>query len=158
MFLNIFATRLKINIRNKQAIGWSLLFSLALGTLFYAAFSSIYEDAKSTCVRVAVVESADASGSDESADVAGGVDVSGLGTVSMSEMLKELEYEDGKKMLDVVETDYDGAVELLKKDKDDKDAIKGIIDIRDIENIKLILPGEKKVESAAFTSSNGIEE
>nr|MCR5624079.1 ABC transporter permease [Lachnospiraceae bacterium] len=228
-----------------QAIGWSLLFSLALGTLFYAAFSSIYEDAKSTCVRVAVVESADVAGSVESADAAGDAkgadgadaagdakgadgadaagdakgadgadaagdakgangadaagdakgtkaaksvesaegtgnkgstestgaaegagsadiagitDFTGTGTVNMCEMLKELEYEDGKKMLDVVETDYDGAVELLKKDKDDKDAIKGIIDIRDIEDIKLILPGEKKVESAAFVSSSGIDE
>ena len=77
MFLNVFATRLKINIRNKQAIGWSLLFSLALGTLFYAAFNSIYDNAKNTCVRVAVVESEDAA--------------------LNSEMLKELEYEDGKR-------------------------------------------------------------
>ena len=109
MFLNVFATRLKINIRNKQAIGWSLLFSLALGTLFYAAFNSIYDNAKNTCVRVAVVESEDAA--------------------LNSEMLKELEYEDGKKMLEVVEVQCEEAKELLKKDEDDKDKVKGIIDI-----------------------------
>lgn len=138
MFLNVFATRLKINIRNKQAIGWSLLFSLALGTLFYAAFNSIYDNAKNTCVRVAVVESEDAA--------------------LNSEMLKELEYEDGKKMLEVVEVQCDEAKELLKKDEDDKDKVKGIIDIRNVEDIKLILPHEKKIESAAFISSGGIEE
>ncbi|MCR4717228.1 MAG: ABC transporter permease [Lachnospiraceae bacterium] len=141
MFLNVFINRLKINLRNKEAIGWSLIFSLALGTLFYCAFNSIYENAKSTEVKVAVIES------DES-----------FANFNMTDMLKELEYEDGTKMLDITEADYDEAVKLLKASKDDENEIKGAIDLRDMEDIRLILPGEKQVESAAFRSSGGIEE
>jgi hypothetical protein len=82
MFLNIFINRLKINIRDKQAIGWSLLFSLALGTLFYCAFESIYKNAVNTVVRTAVVLNAESNTFGD-----------------MGEILKTIQYDDGTKIL-----------------------------------------------------------
>ena len=120
MFFHIFISRLKINIRNRDAILWSLVFSLALGTLFYFAFNSIYKNAKSTTIKVAVVEN----------DAAAGY-------MDLSSSLRDLKYEDGSKILDIKKVDYDAAIELLNKDEDDKDRVSGIIDLRDIEDVKL---------------------
>ncbi len=42
MFIHRIEARLKIAVRSKKYLFWTLLFPLALGTLFYFAFSSIY--------------------------------------------------------------------------------------------------------------------
>lgn len=139
MFFNIFINRMKINMRNKETIGWSLLFSLALGTLFYCAFNSIYKNAVNTVVRTAVVLDAEST-------------VFG----DMSEMLNTLQYDDGTKILDIVETDYENAL-LLLENEDEEVAVKGIIDFRNMEDIRLILPGAEK-ENGEIGASGGISE
>lgn len=139
MFFNIFINRMKINMRNKETIGWSLLFSLALGTLFYCAFNSIYKNAVNTVVRTAVVLDAEST-------------VFG----DMSEMLNTLQYDDGTKILDIVETDYENAL-LLLENEDEEVAVKGIIDFRNMEDIRLILPGTEK-ENGEIGASGGISE
>ena len=84
MFLNVFVNRFKIVLRSVDAILWSLAFALALGTLFYFAFKSIYKNAMNVTVDVAVVE---------------GEELYDSG--SIGNMLKELTYEDGTKMLNI---------------------------------------------------------
>lgn len=139
MFLNIFINRLKINIRDKQAIGWSLLFSLALGTLFYCAFESIYKNAVNTVVRTAVVLNAESNTFGD-----------------MGEILKTIQYDDGTKILDIVETDYENAL-LLLENEDEERAVKGIIDLRNIEDIRLVLSGSKN-ENGEIGNAGEIED
>ena len=43
MFLNIVSKQLKIGVRDKAAIFWTLMFPVILGTLFYMAFGKIFE-------------------------------------------------------------------------------------------------------------------
>ena len=127
MFLNVFVNRFKIVLRSVDAILWSLAFALALGTLFYFAFKSIYKNAMKTTVDVAVVEG------DEQFD-----------SGNIVELLKELEYEDGTKMLVIKNVDIEEAKELLDA-KEPK--VSGIIDLRDMADIKLII-NETGVKSA----------
>ncbi len=127
MFLNVFINRLKIVLRSVDEILWSLAFALALGTLFYFAFKSIYKEAMNTTVSVAVVE-----GEEE------------YGSGNISDMLKELAYEDGTKMLNIKKVDIKEAKELLE-DKEPK--VSGIIDLREMSDIKLIV-NENGIESS----------
>lgn len=43
MFLNIVSKQLKIGVRDKAAIFWTLMFPVILGTLFYMAFGKIFD-------------------------------------------------------------------------------------------------------------------
>ncbi|MBR6402730.1 MAG: ABC transporter permease [Eubacterium sp.] len=54
MFGRIVLARLKIATRSKIYLFWCLIFPLGLGTLFYFAFSSIYESSKSEPIPVVV--------------------------------------------------------------------------------------------------------
>ena len=127
MFLNVFINRLKIVLRSVDEILWSLAFALALGTLFYFAFKSIYKEAMNTTVSVAVVE-----GEEE------------YGSGDISDMLKELAYEDGTKMLNIKKVDIKEAKELLEA-KEPK--VSGIIDLREMSDIKLIV-NENGIEAS----------
>lgn len=59
MFSRVILTQLKICLRSKKYIFWTLAFPLALGTLFVFAFSSIYESEKSKSIPV-IIETEDA--------------------------------------------------------------------------------------------------
>ncbi len=131
MFSTIFFNRFKIELRNKDSILWSLFFALALGTLFNFAFKSIYENAMNTTLDVAVVE-----GEEE------------FGSGNMSDLLKELEYEDGTKLLNIKSVDMDEAKKLLDAKEPE---ISGIIDLRDISDIKLVI-NESGLESSILGS------
>lgn len=54
MFGQMLIARLKMAVRSKKYMFWTLFFPLALGTLFYFAFSSIYESTKSEPIPVAI--------------------------------------------------------------------------------------------------------
>lgn len=127
MFSNIFVNRFKIVLRSRDAILWSLVFALALGTLFYFAFKSIYSNAMNSTLDVAVVE-----GDEE------------YGSGNVADMLKDIEYEDGTKMLNIKKVDMDEAEKLLDAKKPE---ISGIIDLRDMSDIKLIV-NETGIESS----------
>ena len=119
MFLNVFVNRFKIVLRSVDAILWSLAFALALGTLFYFAFKSIYKNAMNVTVDVAVVE---------------GEELYESG--SIGNMLKELTYEDGTKILNIKNVD----MEKARKLRDAKEPeVSGIIDLREMSDIKLIV-------------------
>lgn len=149
MFMHVFLNRLKINIRSRDALLWSLVFSLALGTLFYVAFSSIYGSSKNTTIPVALVEG------DQLERIRGmdldnfNYDFSDLDDsegISFSSVFEDLKYEDGTKMLHADKVEMDEAKKLLKKEKVD-----GIIDIRDIRDIKLIV-AESGIHQSILTS------
>ncbi|MBE5923229.1 MAG: ABC transporter permease [Lachnospiraceae bacterium] len=127
MFLTVFVNRFKIVLRSVDAILWSLAFALALGTLFYFAFKSIYKNAMNVTVDVAVVEGEEQYGSG-----------------NMSDLLKELTYEDGTKMLNIKKVDMKEAKKLLDA-KEPK--VSGIIDLREMSDIKLIV-NETGVEAS----------
>ena len=54
MFFRLFKARLKIISKSRVYIIWTLLFPLALGTLFYFAFSSIYGTIQSSPIPVVI--------------------------------------------------------------------------------------------------------
>lgn len=54
MFGRFFMARLKSAVRSKKYMFWTLFFPLGLGTLFYFAFSSVYDSIKSEPIPVAV--------------------------------------------------------------------------------------------------------
>ena len=58
MFGQLFIARLKIAVRSKKYMFWTLFFPIALGTLFYFAFNSIYDSTKSRPIPV-VIEASD---------------------------------------------------------------------------------------------------
>ena len=55
MFGRVYIAQLKLGIRNKKYVLWTLAFPLVLGTLFYAAFMNIYDSHKTSNIAVAVV-------------------------------------------------------------------------------------------------------
>ena len=119
MFLNVFVNRFKIVLRSVDAILWSLAFALALGTLFYFAFKSIYKNAMNVTVDVAVVEGKEQYDSG-----------------NITDLLHEITYEDGTKMLNIKKVDMEEAKELLGSEEP---SISGIIDLRDMSDIQLIV-------------------
>ncbi|MBQ8086707.1 MAG: ABC transporter permease [Lachnospiraceae bacterium] len=119
MFLNVFVNRFKIVLRSVDAILWSLAFALALGTLFYFAFKSIYKNAMNVTVDVAVVEGKEQYDSG-----------------NITDLLHEITYEDGTKMLNIKKVDMEEAKELLGAEEP---SISGIIDLRDMSDIQLIV-------------------
>lgn len=56
MFWHIYKNRLKVLLRSKATIFWTLLFPIVLATLFSMAFSNILADEKFEIVPIAVVE------------------------------------------------------------------------------------------------------
>lgn len=128
MFLDIFWNRMKINMRDKSALMWSLLFSLALGTLFYAAFHSIYASARHTTVPVALVDAPD----------------------GFEKQLNDLTYDDGTKLLKASSMERTKAERLLKQKK-----IDGIIDLSDMRDIKLVV-AESGIRQSILTSVVGV--
>ena len=58
---------MKISLRNREVLTWTLLFPLLMSTLFYFAFSSLDEVDQLEAVPVAIVQSAEYS---DSADAA----------------------------------------------------------------------------------------
>ena len=54
MFGRVIITQLKLSLRSKIYVFWTLAFPIILGTLFYFAFSSIYKDNKSEPIPVVI--------------------------------------------------------------------------------------------------------
>ena len=55
MFIRSFIYSLKTIFRSRTAVAWNLLFPIALGTMFYAAFSGLDEDSALNAIPVAIV-------------------------------------------------------------------------------------------------------
>lgn len=158
MWLHIFCARMKMQMRNKDTLLWSLVFSLALGTLFYVAFSSIYDSGKSTTIPIACVEPEQLFSIPEE-----GVDKNIFkeynelfelknknGVLSFAEILKQFTYEDGTKMFQVKKAELNEAKKWLQKEK-----IDGILYVK--ENMELTLFVKKSgIHESILTSVVGM--
>ena len=99
----IFVTHLKLALREKHALFWTLAFGMILGTLFYVAFHGIYSQESLDSIPTALV-TGDALESMKDGE-GNAVDIEG--------MLKELTYDNGKKMLELKTVSESEAEELL---------------------------------------------
>lgn len=109
MLGHVFLTQLKRGIRDKQSIFWCLAFPIALGTLMNFAFGSIYDSAKSTPIDVRVIVEEKAIDEYKTMQA-----FAKLGDTNLEEdalpfvqLLEELEYEDGTKMIHALYEDTD---------------------------------------------------
>ncbi len=132
----VFVTHLKLAVRQKNAIFWTLIFGIILGTLFYAAFSGIYDREGLETISVAYV-------SEDNADTVINADGS---EVLISDMLSDLAYEDESPMLNVKKVSADEALKLL-----DNEEVTGIITVT--KNAEKGTP-----DFALSVKENGIEE
>ena len=94
MFGHIFINRLKILIREKSLIFWTLLFPLVLGTLFHFAFSNLISVENFSVIDIAIIESAD----------------NDLTFLSMMDSLSKGE----DKIFNITYTDSKGALKMLE--------------------------------------------
>ena len=204
MFGRLILARLKVAVRSKRYMFWTLFFPLGLTTLFYFAFSSIYDSIKSEPIPVVVevndsaineyktlqafsmldrekLESdleqyyidkstAEAMGnefdeeppiSEDDLDILNSLETfDDITSVPISifndeyttgdyklinendmplvKVLKELEYENGVKMVELVECNTHEEAEQLLKDGD----ISGIITIDGLKDVELLINGD----------------
>ena len=118
MFGQIFVKRLKLAIRNKQNIFWTLLFPILLSTLFFVTFGGIYKTYSSQAIETAVVFET------ENEEIKNNI----------TNFLENLMMDDHK-MLNITYTDYTTAEGLLKDDE----KVNGIISVRDNGKLELAL-------------------
>ena len=108
MFINILKNQLRLGLRNKSNIFWTLMFPIILGTLFYVTFGGIYDEYNSEAIKTAVVFESDNEATNN----------------SIKTYLESLEMNDHK-MLDIIYTDYETALDMLKDDE----KVNGIISV-----------------------------
>jgi ABC-2 type transport system permease protein len=118
MFGQIFVKRLKLAIRNKQDLFWTLLFPILLSTLFFVTFGGIYKTYSSEAIETAVVFET------ENEEIKNNI----------TNFLENLMMDDHK-MLNITYTDYTTAEGLLKDDE----KVNGIISVGDNGKLELAL-------------------
>lgn len=136
MFGKIIFTQFKMAIRSKKYMFWTMAFPLLLGTLFYFAFGSVYENnMKSDSIPV-VIEIEDSA----LKEIPGIEDRESLPFI---QMIEELEYEDGTAIIkETAVTGHEEAEKLLTDGE-----IAGIITIRGIDDISLRIKDNGRNES-----------
>ncbi|MBQ6231731.1 MAG: ABC transporter permease [Eubacterium sp.] len=115
MFSNVFSKQLKIGLRNRPNIFWTLMFPVLLGTLFYVAFGSIFETYHSEPIKTSVIYETEDAGVKE----------------YINEFLTSLTMNDNK-LLDIVEAPVDEMDKMLEDEK-----INGIITVGKDGRLKL---------------------
>ena len=115
MFSNVFSKQLKIGLRNKSNIFWTLMFPIILGTLFFTTFGSIFESYASESIKTSVRYET------EDEDV----------KEYINTFLTSLSMGDGK-LLDIVDVSEEEAEKMLEDDK-----INGIITVTADGRLKL---------------------
>jgi len=93
MFFRVFLTELKISLRTKVYMFWAIIFPIALGTLFYACFNSIYSNQQTHAIPIAILE-------DEP-------------SYMFTKMVLNLRYEGGEAMIQVVDVDDEAEANKL---------------------------------------------
>ncbi len=128
MFLRIFITNIKIGLRSKKYIFWTMAFPLALGTLFYFAFGQIYASEQSKAIPVALI-------------VEGNPEES-----PFLSAMSQFTYNDGTALLEVKDVKDKAEAEQLLKDDD----IKGIITVNGMDASLVI--AENGTQQSVLTS------
>lgn len=138
MFKLLFVSQLKSAVRTKRYLFWTLLFPIALGSLFFFAFGKIYDQDKSEVIPVTVI--CDNPSENENYK-------------NFTAVLEGLQYDDGTNMVEIkdveaadTQTATEKAEELLK----DED-IDGIIFVSGDGEISLKI-AENSVSSSILTN------
>ncbi|MPW25728.1 ABC transporter permease [Alkalibaculum sp. M08DMB] len=113
--IQLYLTRLKCLIKNKENITWTFLFPIILSTFFYMAFTNIYSSLDFQSIKIALVDDQDYLYSKEFHQA--------LTTASTSDA------EDSIKLFEVIECDRSEAQSLL----DDNEIIGYILQGKDME-------------------------
>ena len=108
MFFNILGKKLKLGLRNKGTIFWTLMYPIILGTLFYVAFGSIFDNFIAEPIKTAVVFNTDDPET----------------VKNTKEFLENLKSDD-MKLLDISYMKYSEAEALLRDDE----KVNGIISV-----------------------------
>ena len=95
MYIKVYLTELKNGFRTKVNLFWNMIFPLILGTLFYVAFSSLYNNDKASTLKIAIDRE----------------------DSMIESVLKGIKYDNGEAMFDITVTDSDEAIKLLKSEK-----------------------------------------
>ncbi len=111
MIARIFVTQLKISVRTRKYIFWTLLFPLALGLLFFFAFSKVYDQEQNKPLPVVILVEGDKE------------------AAVFPELAKEFTYNDGTAILEEKAAADRAEAEQLLKDKE----ITGIITVNGYE-------------------------
>lgn len=132
MFGTLFKDNIRINLRNRESILWCIVFPVVLGTLFYVAFGSIYDQEKIETIDSGVVYMLD-----EEAESPEGIDLTGAFTEDATRsiwdgMIEELKYEDGTAITDCREMTLEEAQKAL----DDGD-ISGYYTVHSVTHVEL---------------------
>lgn len=126
MFGHIFCSQLKKGFRSKMNIGWTLLFPIVLGTLFYVCFGEIYKSDVIDTIPAAVVTEK----------------LSDSERKQLETIIDAIELENGRKLIVPVYTSVKEADTLLKEEK-----VIGIITADSIERLTLQVGGQGIEES-----------
>ena len=139
MFFSMLLNNIKINIRNKELIGWCIIFPIVLGTLFYAGFGSIYDIQSTDPVPAAIVyDSEEGTGSDYRAMI--------------ESVLGDIRYDDGTPMVECREASPEEADRLL-----DEKEISGYYVVHSLTDMELIIRSSNmktSILSAILTGYN----
>ncbi|MBR4994092.1 MAG: hypothetical protein IKY04_07555, partial [Lachnospiraceae bacterium] len=100
MFWHIYKYRLKSLLKTKVAIFWAIIYPILLGTLFYVTFGSSINQNSIDTIDVAVVS-----------------EVSSEKNDSFVETMEKVEFEDGKRIINIANLDIKSAEEKLGKDE-----------------------------------------
>jgi len=100
MFFHLFKNRLKVMLKNKVVIFWTLGFPIILGTLFFMAFSNITASEQFDPIAIAVVETSEYESDLYFQQMMEALSVSGENQLFETQYLSE---EDAKKLLETNE-------------------------------------------------------
>lgn len=129
MFLHLYKTRLKILLKSKTVIFWSLMFPFILGTLFYFAFSNIMEKEEGiNTVPVAITTTKNSGSSIKELHKSDTLSY----FFTMADTLSDEEYITAKEM------DYQKGIKALKKG-----SIKGIITLDEKDGTVSLIVNDK---------------
>ncbi len=122
MFSALLLNNMKINIRNKELIGWCIIFPIVLGTLFYVGFGSIYDIQSTDPIPAAIVYELD--------DKANASECRSM----IESVFDNIKYDDGTAMVEYRETSLEEADQLL-----DEKEINGYYLVHGMADMELVI-------------------
>lgn len=133
MFWNLFKYQMKITFRNREVQLWSIIFPIALGTLFFVAFGSVYDNTKMKTIDIATVYALDEDCIVDDMNISSFIP-EGTEEMIWNQMCDQLAYDEDTKMLSSTVMGYDEALEALNNKEVD-----GVYVIHNIKDIELMV-------------------
>ena len=109
MFWHIYKYRVKSLLKTKMSVFWAFIYPILLGTLFFVTFGNSINKNSIETIDVAIVKEAESEKND-----------------SFVEMMEKVEFEDGKRIFNILNLDLKSAEEQLEDE-----SIVGIVRLGD---------------------------